>query len=100
MVNIKIERNTRQWLGTLAVGGVIGGLILTGKIPPAEYKHWEGLIIGAFFYHIVKMLNSPAPEPDHIPDAGKMGPMPDHMGDATGMVLTPTPPQAIQESPQ
>ena len=74
MVSIKIERNTRQWLGTLAVGGVIGGLIVTGKIPPAEYKHWEGLIIGAFFYHIVKMLNAPAPEPDLnlIPDTRKM----------------------------
>ena len=87
MFTIKIERNTRQWLGTLAVGGVIGGLILTGKIPPVEYKHWEGLIIGAFFYHIVKMLNAPAPEPDHIPDAGKMA-------------STETPPQATQESPQ
>ncbi|MHB1023978.1 MAG: hypothetical protein ACYC0Z_16435 [Acidobacteriaceae bacterium] len=76
MFTIKIERNTRQWLGTLAVGGVIGALILTGKIPPAEYKHWEGLIIGAFFYHIVKMLNAPVPEPDAllnlIPDTGKM----------------------------
>ena len=100
MYTIKIERNTRQWIGTLAVGGVIGGLILTGKIPPAEYKHWEGLIIGAFFYHIVKMLNAPAPEPDHIPDTGKMVATPDQFRDATKMISTPTPPQATQESPQ
>jgi len=44
----QIEPQTRQWLGTLAVGGVIGTLIITGKIPAAEYKHWEGLIIGGF----------------------------------------------------
>ena len=69
----QIEPQTRQWLGTLAVGGVIGTLIITGKIPVTEYKHWEGLIIGAFFYHVVKMLNAPSvAPPDHIPDAGKM----------------------------
>ena len=76
MFTIKIDPSTRQWLGTLAVGAVIGTLIITGKIPVVEYKHWEGLLIGAFFYHIVKMLNTPAPKdvtlPNHIPDAGKM----------------------------
>ena len=82
----QIERNTRQWLGTLAVGGVIGALILTGKIPPAEYKHWEGLIIGAFFYHIVKMLNAPV----------SVSP-PGHIGDATKMVPTANPTQPPKE---
>jgi len=129
MFAIKIERNTRQWIGTLAVGIFVAVMIFTGKIPAGVYQHWEGLLVGALFYHIVKMLNAPAAKPDHIPDTGKMVSMPqsilipqlqqvpisDHIGDTTGMVasagpdqfrdatkmISPaTPPQATQESPQ
>jgi len=92
----QIEPQTRQWLGTLAVGGVIGTLIITGKIPAAEYKHWEGLIIGAFFYHIVKMLNAPSVAPDHVPDGGKMVSTSDQFRDATKMIA-PNPTQAPKE---
>ena len=98
MFTIKIERNTRQWLGTLAVGGVIAGMIFVGLIPAAEYQKYAGFVVGAFFYHIVRMLNGPG----HIPDTGKMveSAGPDQFRDATKMISPATPPQATQESPQ
>lgn len=68
MFTIKIERNTRQWLGIVIIGGIIAGMIFVGLIPAAEYQKYVGFVVGAFFYHIVRMLNSK----DHIPDAGKM----------------------------
>jgi hypothetical protein len=84
MVNVKIERGTRQWIGTLTVGIFVAVMIGIGKIPATVYQHWEGLLVGALFYHVVRMLNAPAAKPDHIPDATKMVP-------------TATPTQATQE---
>jgi len=75
MYTIKIERNTRQFLGTLAVGIFVAVMIGTGKIPATVYQHWEGLLVGALFYHVVKMLNAPASmPPDHIGDTTKKVP--------------------------
>jgi uncharacterized membrane protein YccC len=59
MYTIKIERGTRQWFGTLAVSIFVAVLIGLGKIPATVYQHWEGLLVGALGYHIVKMLNAP-----------------------------------------
>ena len=65
---LQIERNTRQWLGVIIIGGVIAAMIFVGLIPGAEYQKYIGFVVGAFFYHIIRMLNGP----DHIPDSGKM----------------------------
>jgi len=97
-MNIKIERNTRHFLGTFAVGVFVAVMIVTGKIPATVYQHWEGLLVGALFYHIVKMLNSPAAKLDHVPNTGEMVPMSDHIGGVSQIVSTPTPPQATQEN--
>ncbi len=69
---LQIDRNTRQWLGTLAVGIFVAVMIFTGKIPATVYQHWEGLLVGALGYHIIKMLNAPVPKPDHIGDPTQM----------------------------
>ena len=68
ILKIEIERSTRQWLGIVIIGGVIAGMIFSGLIPAAEYQKYVGFVVGAFFYHIIRMLNSK----DQIPDAGKM----------------------------
>ena len=65
---VQIEAKTRQWLGVVIVGGVIAGIIFAGLIPAAEYQKYVGFVVGAFFYHIIRMLNAP----DRIADAGKM----------------------------
>lgn len=56
---IQIEANTRQWLGLVIVGGIIAGMIFAGLILPTEYQKYIGMIMGAFFYHIVRKLNTP-----------------------------------------
>jgi hypothetical protein len=84
MVNVKIERGTRQWIGTLAVGIFVAVMIGTGKIPATVYQHWETLLVGALFYHVVKILNAPEPKSDPAPKTP----------------ATPTPTQATQEIPQ
>ena len=58
-MELKIERNTRQWLGIVIIGGVIAGMIFAGLIVPAEYQKYTGFVVGAFFYHIIRMLNGP-----------------------------------------
>ena len=68
ILKIEIERSTRQWLGVVIIGAVIAGMIFAGLIPAPEYQKYVGFVVGAFFYHIIRMLNSK----DHIPDAGKM----------------------------
>ena len=65
---IQIETKTRQWIGVIIIGGVIAGMIFAGLILPAEYQKYTSFLLGAFFYHIIRMLNAP----DHIADAGKM----------------------------
>ena len=86
----QIEPKTRQWLGLLIVSGFVIAMIWTGKIPVTVYRHWEGLLVGALFYHVIRMLNGPTSTPDkplqpmflpqmslapnHIPDAGNMVP--------------------------
>lgn len=56
----QIEAKTRQWIGILIVSGFVIAMIWTGKIPVTVYQHWEGLLVGALFYHVIRMLNSPA----------------------------------------
>lgn len=56
---VQIEAKTRQWLGVVIVGGVIAGMIFAGLIPAAEYQKYVGFVVGAFFYHIIRMLNGP-----------------------------------------
>ena len=60
----QIERNTRQWLGIVIIGGIIAAMIFMGLIPGAEYQKYIGFVVGAFFYHIIRMLNGP----DHSED--------------------------------
>jgi hypothetical protein len=94
MVNVKIERGTRQWLGTLAVGVFVAVMIGTGKIPATAYQHWETLLVGALFYHVVKVLNAPDPKPDAQP------PLPLFIPQMSTTPENPTPTQATQEIPQ
>lgn len=58
-MELKIERNTRQWLGIVIIGGVIAGMIFSGLISATEYQKYVGFVVGAFFYHIIRMLNGP-----------------------------------------
>ena len=68
-MKIEIERSTRQWLGVVIIGAVIAAMIFAGLIPAVQYQKYTAFVLGAFFYHIIRMLNGQ----DHIPDAGKMG---------------------------
>ncbi len=61
---IKIEAKTRQFIGIVVVGAFVIAMIWTGKIPVTVYQHWEGLLVGALFYHVIRMLNQ-------SPDTGK-----------------------------
>ena len=65
---LQVEGKTRQWLGIVIIGGIITAMIFAGLIPAAEYQKYTSFLLGAFFYHIIRMLNAP----DHIADAGKM----------------------------
>ena len=102
---IKIEAKTRQFIGIVSIGGAIIAMIFVGLIPEKQYHPYVSLVLGAFFYHIVRMLNV---KPDLSPDIGKMVGAPlllpqlqNHIGDSTGMVnqqVKPVdPPQPIQE---
>ena len=92
----QIEAKTRQWIGIVIVSGFLIAMIWTGRIPATVYQHWEGLLVGALFYHVIRMLNQ-------SPDAGKMVGAPlflpqlqHHIGDVTGMVPpNPTQPPEI-----
>ena len=76
-MELKIERNTRQWLGIVIIGGIIAAMIFMGLIPAAEYQKYVGFVVGAFFYHIIRMLNGT----DHFRDATKlMDPIPPKEG--------------------
>ncbi len=65
---IQIEAKTRQFVGLVIVAAFVIAMIWTGKIPVTVYQHWEGLLVGALFYHVIRMLNAkPADEKaDHI----------------------------------
>ena len=56
----QVEAKTRQWIGTVIIGGVIIAMIFTGLIPEKEYHGYVDLVLGAFFYHVIRMLNGPA----------------------------------------
>lgn len=58
-MNFRIERSTRQWLGIVILGGVIAAMMFTGLIPAAQYQKYTAFVLGAFFYHIIRMLNGP-----------------------------------------
>ena len=64
---IQIEPKTRQFIGLVIIGGIIAGMIFTGLIPAPEYQKYVGIVLGALFYHIIRMLNQ-------SPEAGKMVP--------------------------
>lgn len=59
---IQIEQKTRNFIGIMTIGGVIAGMIFTGLIPPTVYQHWEGLLMGALIYHVIKSLNPTQPK--------------------------------------
>ena len=56
---LQIESKTRQFIGTLIIGAAIIGMIFTGLIPEAQYHPYIGVVLGAFFYHVIRMLNGP-----------------------------------------
>ena len=58
-MTLQIEAKTRQFIGLITLGGVIAGMIFTGLIPAPEYQKYVGMLLGAMFYHIVRMLNGP-----------------------------------------
>ena len=55
----QIEPKTRQFIGLLTLGGIVAGMIFTGLIPAPEYQKYVGMLLGAMFYHVVRMLNGP-----------------------------------------
>ena len=59
----QVEANTRRFIGILIVSAFVIAMIWTDKIPVTVYQHWEGLLVGALFYHVIRMLNSPTPTP-------------------------------------
>ena len=104
-MTLQIEPKTRQWIGLLVVSGFVIAMIWTGRIPVTVYQHWEGLLVGALFYHVIRMLNQ-------SPDAGKMVGDPlflpqmqavqSHFGGLTDMVnpqVKSDPTQHTQEKP-
>jgi hypothetical protein len=56
---LQIEAKTRQFIGLLTLGGIVAGMIFTGLIPAPEYQKYVGMLLGAMFYHVVRMLNGP-----------------------------------------
>ena len=58
-MTFQIEPKTRQWLGVVILSGIIAGMIFTGLIPAPEYQKYVGMLLGAMFYHVVRMLNGP-----------------------------------------
>ena len=58
-MKIEIDRATRQLLGIVILGGVIAAMMLSGLIPAAQYQKYTAFVLGAFFYHIIRMLNGP-----------------------------------------
>lgn len=57
---LQIEPKTRQWIGLVIISGTIIAMIFTGLIPAPEYQKYVGIVLGALFYHLVRMLNGPA----------------------------------------
>ncbi|WP_075322584.1 hypothetical protein [Acidithiobacillus albertensis] len=72
-MKIEIERSTRQWLGIVILGGVIAAMMFTGLIPAAQYQKYTAFVLGAFFYHIIRMLNDPKAAPENPIEAPKEG---------------------------
>ena len=56
---LQVEAKTRQWIGLVIIGGAIIAMIFTGLIPAPEYQKYVGMLLGALFYHLVRMLNGP-----------------------------------------
>ena len=46
-------------VGVVILSGIIAGMIFTGLIPAPEYQKYVGILLGAFFYHVIRMLNGP-----------------------------------------
>ena len=61
---LQIEPKTRQFIGLLVIGGAIIAMIFNGLIPAPEYQKYVGMLLGALFYHIVRMLNWPTAAQD------------------------------------
>ena len=56
----QIEPKTRQFIGLVIIGGIIAGMIFAGLIAPPEYQKYVGILLGALFYHVIRMLNAPS----------------------------------------
>ena len=64
ILKIEIEQSTRQWLGVVILGGVIAAMMFTGLIPAAQYQKYTAFVLGAFFYHVIRMLNDSKTAPE------------------------------------